>query len=66
MKLDVDAAKVAIAALASELGISLERTAFAIINIANEHMINAIQDITVAEGFDPSEATLVAGGGAAL
>jgi N-methylhydantoinase A len=65
MKLDVDAAKVAIAALASELGISLERTAFAIINIANEHMINAIQDITVAEGFDPSEATLVAGGGAA-
>jgi len=65
MALDVEAARAAIDALAEELGISRERTAFAIINIANEHMINAIQDITVAEGFDPSESTLVAGGGAA-
>ncbi|MCP8895269.1 hydantoinase/oxoprolinase family protein [Shinella daejeonensis] len=65
MKLDVDAAKKAVGTLATELGISLERAAFAIINIANEHMINAIQDITVAEGFDPCESTLVAGGGAA-
>lgn len=65
MKLDVEAARKAIASLAEELGATVEKTAFAILNIANEHMINAIQDITVAEGFNPAEAVLVAGGGAA-
>lgn len=65
MKLDVDAAKRVIGDLAGELKSSLEKTAHAILNIANEHMINAIQDITVAEGFNPAEAVLVAGGGAA-
>ena len=34
-------------------------------NLANELMIKAIQDITVTEGFNPRECTLVAGGGAA-
>src|SRR5690606_4307558 len=42
-----------------------ELAAYAVINVANELMINAIQDITVAEGFNPAEAVLVAGGGAA-
>ena len=65
MKLDVEAPRRVIGQLAEELGSSVERTANAIMNIANEHMINAIQDITVAEGFDPAEAVLVAGGGAA-
>ncbi len=65
MKLDVTAARRAIAALAHALGGSAEQAAHAILNVANEHMINAIQDITVAEGFDPAEAVLVAGGGAA-
>lgn len=65
MKLDVAAARRVIEALAGELGATVEKTAFAILNIANEHMINAIQDITVAEGFNPAEAVLVAGGGAA-
>lgn len=65
MMLDVDAARNAVVRLSVDLGISVEKTAHAILNIANEHMINAIMDITVAEGFDPAEATLVAGGGAA-
>ena len=34
-------------------------------SLANELMIKAIQDITVTEGFNPRECTLVAGGGAA-
>lgn len=65
MKLDVTAARRAIGVLADALGCSPEQAAHAIVNVANEHMINAIQDITVAEGFNPAEAVLVAGGGAA-
>jgi len=65
MKLDVAAARQAVGSLAKELGAEVEKMAHAILNVANEHMINAIQDITVAEGFDPGEAVLVAGGGAA-
>lgn len=65
MKLDVEAARKVVGGLAEELGSAVERAAHAILNIANEHMINAIQDITVAEGFNPAEAALVAGGGAA-
>lgn len=65
MRLDTTAAHDAIATLAAQLGSSVAETALAIVNVANERMINAIQDITVAEGFDPAEAVLVAGGGAA-
>ncbi len=65
MQLDAAAARRAVEGLAKELGTEVEKTAHAILNVANEHMINAIQDITVAEGFNPAEAVLVAGGGAA-
>lgn len=65
MKLDMAGARRAVGTLAKELGAEVEKTAHAILNVANEHMINAIQDITVAEGFNPAEAVLVAGGGAA-
>lgn len=34
-------------------------------SLATEHMVQAIMDITVNQGIDPSEATFVAGGGAA-
>jgi N-methylhydantoinase A len=34
-------------------------------NLASELMIKAIQEVTIAEGFNPRESTLVAGGGAA-
>jgi N-methylhydantoinase A len=37
----------------------------AILHVAGETMITAIMDITVAEGLDPRDCTLVAGGGAA-
>jgi len=65
MKLDLAAARRAIGMLADRLRSDPEHTAHAILNVANEHMINAIVDITVAEGFNPAEAVLVAGGGAA-
>ena len=65
MALDLDAARAALARVAEPLDISVESAAWAVNNLAGELMIGAIQDITVAEGFDPRESVLVAGGGAA-
>ncbi len=47
------------------LGFSAEQAAAAIIELATEHMIQAILDMTVNQGVDPAGATFVAGGGAA-
>ncbi len=46
-------------------GIGLEEAAAAIMSLATEHMVQAIMDITVNQGIDPTKATFVAGGGAA-
>ncbi|MBM4226245.1 MAG: hydantoinase/oxoprolinase family protein [Gammaproteobacteria bacterium] len=65
MRLDVDAARRAVQAIAEPLGLTVEAAAYSIFAVSNEAMINAIKDITVSEGIDPSEAVIVAGGGAA-
>ncbi|MGE0009004.1 MAG: hydantoinase/oxoprolinase family protein, partial [Parvibaculaceae bacterium] len=65
MRLDTAAAQAAIAGLADRLGSGAEETANSILTVANEHMINAIREITVNEGLDPGESLVVAGGGAA-
>ena len=64
MALDDDAARRVIGRLAEQLGESIERAAFAVMAVANENMIQAIKELTINEGLDPSESTLVAGGGA--
>ena len=65
MTLDAEAARTAIATVAKPLGISVEEAAYSIFAVSNETMINAIKEITVSEGIDPSESIIVAGGGAA-
>ena len=65
MKLDLDAANAAFDRLAAQIGRTRHDTAYAVINLANEHMINAIHEITVNEGINPRESLLLAGGGAA-
>ncbi len=65
MLLNEVAAREAIKLIAEPLGISLHEAAYSIYTVSNETMINAIKDITVSEGIDPSEAVIVAGGGAA-
>ncbi|OJU84149.1 MAG: 5-oxoprolinase [Solirubrobacterales bacterium 70-9] len=65
MNLDVEAAERALTGLAEELGLGLPETAAAVLSIANQHMVGAIQDITVNEGVDPRQTLVVAGGGAA-
>jgi N-methylhydantoinase A len=65
MKLDRDAAVAAIQRdVAEPLGCSLDEAAAAIIELATENMVQAIMDITVNQGIDPSHAAFVAGGGA--
>ncbi|MEQ9061230.1 MAG: hydantoinase/oxoprolinase family protein, partial [Gammaproteobacteria bacterium] len=64
MPLDEDAAKRVVGRLAETLGESPERAAFAIMAVANENMIEAIKELTINEGINPAESTLVAGGGA--
>jgi N-methylhydantoinase A len=66
MHLDRDAAAGAIEReVASKLGCSLDGAATAILDLATEHMVQAIFDITVNQGIDPTGASFVAGGGAA-
>ena len=64
MNLNQKAAHDAIAKLGKALGQSVDKTAFAIMAVANENMIEAIKELTINEGINPAESTLVAGGGA--
>jgi N-methylhydantoinase A len=65
MQLDADAARSVLAELGEQLGLSVEQAAEAVLAVANEHMVRAIQEITINEGVDPRESLVVAGGGAA-
>jgi N-methylhydantoinase A len=51
--------------IAEPLGLETEEAAFAILTVANEHMVTAIREITINEGLDPRDSIIVAGGGAA-
>lgn len=65
MKLDVEAARRAIAAHCAEpLGLDVVEAANGIVEIANAAMINALRRVSVQHGYDPRDFTLVAFGGA--
>jgi N-methylhydantoinase A len=61
MKLDVDAARRAVADIAARIGVSTEETAFRILSLAGDFMMRAISDITVNEGVNPRDSTILAG-----
>ena len=64
--LDARAARAAVQRhLAEPLGLGVEGAATAVLEVASENMVHAIEDITVNQGIDPREAVLVGGGGAA-
>lgn len=65
MKLDRAAASASMLDIAAQLQLSVEDTAAAIYTVANDQMVEAIKGMTVREGIDAREGTLVAGGGAA-
>jgi N-methylhydantoinase A len=64
MQLDVEAARRAIGRLASAMGVSSDDAALGVIEVANEHMAQALRVISVQKGIDPADFTLVAFGGA--
>jgi N-methylhydantoinase A len=64
--LDLDAARAAVERhVAQPLGIDVAAAASAVLDLATENMVRAIEEITIDRGVDPTEAVLVAGGGAA-
>lgn len=65
MKLDMEAARKAIGTVADRLNLSLEETAFRILGLATNLMVRAVNDVTINDGLNPRESTIVAGGGAA-
>lgn len=64
MRLDENAAHAAIARLAARLGLGMHETAQGIVQIADEHMAQALRVISVQRGLDPSDYTLTSFGGA--
>jgi len=64
MSLDTQAASTVLAPLAQQLGVSIEQAAQGIIQIANEHMVNALRVMSVQRGYDPRDFCLASFGGA--
>lgn len=64
LALDYDAAFAAVGQLAAQLHMDIRATAHGIINIAEEHMANALRHISLQRGFDPRQFALVSFGGA--
>lgn len=64
MSLDQDAARLAIESLAPQAGLKPVAFAEGILAISNAAMADAMRTITVSQGVDPREFTLVAFGGA--
>lgn len=62
--LDVEAARQAIAQVATPLGLSVDACAEGIIEIASENMAGAIRMVSTDRGRDPRDQTLLAFGGA--
>ena len=65
-RLDVGAAQEAVRRdVAEPLGLDERDAAAAILQVATERMVSAIEEITIHQGIDPRQAVLVGGGGAA-
>ena len=65
LALDPEAARAAVErVVALPLQMTVHEAAQAAVTIATENIVGAIREITIAQGIDPREMTLVAGGGA--
>lgn len=64
--LDVERARAAVREqIAEPLGLDVDEAAAAVLQVATENMVRAIEEITTNQGIDPRDAVLVGGGGAA-
>ncbi len=65
LPLDPEASRAALERrVAAPLGMSVQEAAYAAVTIASENIVGAIRELTIAQGIDPREVTIVAGGGA--
>jgi N-methylhydantoinase A len=64
LRLDADQALEVVEPLAHELGMDAESTAVGILRIACASMAESMREVTLDEGLDPREATLILFGGA--
>lgn len=64
MRLDADAARQAVKAIADMLQTTIEQAAEGIVRVANEHMVRALRVISLQRGADPREHVLMSFGGA--
>ena len=64
VRLDVEAARAAIAPLAAAMGMSTEAAALGIVRVANSAMLRALRRVTVERGVDGRDCVLLAFGGA--
>jgi N-methylhydantoinase A len=64
VKLHPELATQAVDTLSKSLGTSVEATAAAIVDVANENIAEAIRQMTIGRGLDPREFSIVAFGGA--
>lgn len=66
IRLDLAAARRSVEVkVATPLGLTTEAAALAILDVWTENMVQAITDITVNQGIDPTTASIIGGGGAA-
>ena len=64
VRLDLEAARAAVAGLAGRLGLDVDQAAAGIVRVADEEMLRALRVATVERGVDPRRYALVAFGGA--
>ncbi len=64
LKLDMEAARRAIAPLAADMGMGEREAALGVVRVANSAMVRALRRITVERGIDGRQCTLIAFGGA--
>ena len=64
IRLDAGAASVAVAPLASAMGMTVEEAALGVVRVANATMLRALRRVTVERGIDGRRCTLLAFGGA--
>jgi len=63
---DLEAAREALKReVGDPLGLDVREAAAAVLRVATERMVSAIEEITIHEGIDPTRAALIGGGGAA-
>ncbi len=64
MSLDIAAAETALKTIGDPLGLTVEETALATVQVANANMADAVRLISIRRGYDPRDFALVAFGGA--